>query len=124
MTLLLEQCHRAIVGVRGSDFVTTAASSPKSIAPALSEPIASPVEAATNDRQSEMLETIHQEVPEVAQSVTSEPVVSSALGGIAARIESLDDPNVDGQQLSAALMSLAQVLENADSDKQSAESLS
>jgi hypothetical protein len=71
-----------------------------------------------------MLETIHQEVPEVAQSVTSEPVVSSALGGIAARIESLDDPNVDGQQLSAALMSLAQVLENADSDKQSAESLS
>jgi PAS domain S-box-containing protein len=124
LTLLLEQCHRAIVGVRGSDFVTTAASSPKSIAPALSEPIASPVEAATNDRQSEMLETIHQEVPEVAQSVTSEPVVSSALGGIAARIESLDDPNVDGQQLSAALMSLAQVLENADSDKQSAESLS
>jgi PAS domain S-box-containing protein len=124
LTLLIEQCHRAIVGVHGSDSVTTATSSPESVVPAPSESIASPAEAVTNDRQSEMLETIHQEVPEVAQPVTSEHVVSSALGDIAARIESLNDPNVDGQQLSAALMSLAQVLGNANSDKQSADSLS
>jgi HPt (histidine-containing phosphotransfer) domain-containing protein len=122
LTLLIEQCHRAIVGVHGSDSVKVAASSPESVA---SEAIDSPVEAATEGRQNEMLESIHQEVPEVAQPVSIEPVVSSALGEIAARIESLNDPNVDGQQLSAALMSLAQVLGSTEnSDKQSAESLS
>ena len=65
-----------------------------------------------NEEQSATLETIHEQVSEVVQPAETPIAAGNPLGEIAAQLENLNDPNVDSQQLSAALMSLAQVLGN------------
>ena len=105
LSLLVEQCQRAIAGVRGSAPAVTETRR-ESLVPART--VAAPGRSPASDRQAEMLETIHQEVPELEPSASSGS--GSVLGDFAVRIENLNDPDVDSRQLAAALMSLARVL--------------
>ncbi len=122
LTVLVSECRRAIAGVRGSvasdpvvDSVSVAVPTGSGSAMASDEP-------AQSDKQRATLETIHQQIAEVAQPKVAD---GNALSSIAAQIERLNDPNVDSQQLSAALMSLAQVLGNTtNSNTQVADTVS
>lgn len=109
LTLLVDQCRCAIVGIRGQDAISFSTSSagetiqddPRSFA------------SGQDEEPSAMLEAIHEEVCEVAEETSLQSVGGNPLNNIAAQIENLNDSNIDGQQLSAALMSLAQVLGTA-----------
>ena len=112
LIVLVDECRRAIAGVRClgvADPVIDSVSS--TVATGRESDIASD-ERVQNEEQSATLETIHQVVPAVAQPTNRQPANENTLSEIVARIESLNDPNVDIQQLSAALMSLAHVLGN------------
>lgn len=110
LDLLIGQCRGAIVGVRGSESLVQTTNPVDGTVSAESDGPASSEATASNDEQSTMLETIHQEVPEVAQSPTIALASDNPLTGIAAQLEKLNGSDVDSQQLSAALKSLAQVL--------------
>ncbi|MDA0282606.1 MAG: ATP-binding protein [Planctomycetota bacterium] len=107
LMILVEQCKRAIFGVRG----------------AIGDPVAVvPTETTSIEVQRQVLESIHREVPDVCQAPVTDTTVGSSLGDIAARLGNLNDPNVDTQELSAILMSLARVLvSNAASPEQTTE---
>ncbi len=110
LDLLISQCRGAIAGVRGSESLSpTTKPVDATVATESGSPVSSE-ETATSDEQTTTLETIHQEVPEVAQSAVAELASDNPLADIAAQLEKLNDPDVDSQQLSAALKSLAQVL--------------
>lgn len=125
LTVLVAECRRAIVGVRGSIANDPVVDSVNSSVAAGSESAVSSTESVQNEEQSATLETIHEQVSEVVQPAQPQVAVGNPLGEIAAQIESLNDPNVDSQQLSAALMSLAQVLGNTtNSNTQVADNVS
>ena len=65
-----------------------------------------------NEEQSATLETIHEQVSKSVQSAENQAAVGNPLCKIAGEIDSLDDPDVDSQHFSAALMSLTSVLGN------------
>ncbi|MFT4554791.1 MAG: PAS domain S-box-containing protein [Planctomycetaceae bacterium] len=125
LDLLIGQCRGAIVGVRGSELLSEVEKPADATASTESEsPIPSEETVASGD-QSAMLETIHQEVPEVVQAPNTALSGGNPLTDIAAQLEKLNDPDVDRQQLSAALLSLAQVLGNtANSNAPATESVS
>lgn len=125
LTVLVAECRRAIVGVRGSIANDPVVDSVNSSVAAGFEGAAAVTESVQNVEQSATLETIHEQVSEVVQPAQPQVAVGNPLGAIAAQIESLNDPNVDSQQLSAALMSLAQVLGNTtNSNTQVADNVS
>ncbi len=112
LTVLVAECRRAIVGVRGSIGGDSAADSERSAVAVAPESAVASDEFVQNEEQSATLETIHEQVSEVLQPVETPIAAGNPLGEIAAQLKTLNDPNVDSQQLSAALMSLAQVLGN------------
>lgn len=143
LTLLIEQCHRAIVGVHGSEAEVVAVESESADQPASAaafseiatpfesvasespESVGSPTKVASNDAQTGILDSIHQEIPEISQLATSKSGSDSLLGDIAARLGKLNDPNVDTQELATALTSLAQVLGgNSNSLERTSDSVS
>ena len=120
LTLLVDRCRGAIVGVRGLESLNESVTSANVVTSCVSENPVEPKETVTSNEQNEMLETIHQEVSEVAQSSNAaRPTVGNSMSEIAAQLATLNDPNIDSQQLSAALMSLAQVLGTASKSSSS-----
>lgn len=125
LALLIGQCRSAIVGVRGSASLSQTTKPVDTTASTESDRSVSSEATAASDEQSTTLETIHQEVPEVAQPPITALTSNNPLTDIAAQLGKLNDPNVDSQQLSAALESLAQVLgTTANSNTLSTESVS
>ena len=125
LDLLIGQCRGAIVGIRGPESLSHTTKSVDATASTESDSPVSSGETAASNEQSATLETIHQEVPEIAQSPTIPLASDNPLTDIAAQLEKLNDADVDSQQLSAALKSLAQVLgTTADSNASSIESVS
>ena len=134
LTLLVEQCQRAIIGVRGSEpvvpvakpaIVQTAADS--DFQPNLTSDTAASTDPTTDEgQQNEVLESIHQEVPHITPPEALNAGVESVLGDIAARMQKLNDPEIDSQQLVTALMSLARALgstANSNPNEQTVDSL-
>ena len=125
LDLLIGQCRSAIVGVRGSESLSQTTKSVDATASAESDRPVPSQETAASDEQGTTLETIHQEVPEVAQSPVSALASDNPLTDIAAQLEKLNDSDVDSLQLSTALKSLAQVLgTTANSNASSTEPVS
>jgi hypothetical protein len=84
-----------------------------------------PEETVASGEPTATLETIHQEVPEVAQAPNTALPGGNPLTDFAAQLEKLNDPDVDSQQLPAALLSLAQVIgTTANSNAPATESVS
>jgi len=107
LTGLVDECRRAIVGVRGTIASGPVVDSARLAVAVDSESAVVSVGFVQDEEQSATRATVHQRVSEAVQSAVGNP-----LGKIAARIDSLDDPNVESQQLSAAWMSLTSVLGN------------
>ncbi|NQV27048.1 MAG: response regulator [Rhodopirellula sp.] len=124
LNLLVEQCHRAIAGIHGLERVSF---EPAPMAIADSTPsvaIAASRTAVPDDEQRHTLDAIYQEVPVATPPANSPEAAGSPLGELAACIARLNDPNVDSQQVSAALMSLAQALgDTANSERSTADFL-
>ena len=114
LALLVDQCRGAIAGVRGLESLKETADSVDVATVVATGKEVPAVESATSDNQNDLLESIHQDVPEVVHaSNAAGSAVGNPLSEIAAQLANLNDPNIDSQQLSATLMSLAQVLSNA-----------
>ena len=114
LALLVDQCRGAIAGVRGLESLKETADSVDVATVVATWKEVPAVESATSDNQNDLLESIHQDVPEVVHaSNAAGSAVGNPLSEIAAQLANLNDPNIDSQQLSATLMSLAQVLSNA-----------
>jgi PAS domain S-box-containing protein len=125
LDLLVGQCRGAIVGVRGLESLNQTAKPADVTAVTESESPIPPEETVASDEPTATLETIHQEVPKVAQAPNTALPGGNPLTDFAARLEKLNDPDVDSQQLSAALLSLAQVLgTTANSNAPATESVS
>ncbi len=120
LTLLVDQCRGAIAGVRGLESLKETVGPVDAAIVAAAGNQVPPEEPATSDRQNAMLESIHQNVPEIVHSSNAAgSAVGNPLREIAAQFANLNDPTIDSQQLSATLMSLAQVLSTASKSNSS-----
>jgi HPt (histidine-containing phosphotransfer) domain-containing protein len=125
LDLLVGQCRGAIVGVRGLESLNQTAKPADVTAVTESESPIPPEETVASGEPTATLETIHQEVPEVAQAPNTALPGGNPLTDFAAQLEKLNDPDVDSQQLPAALLSLAQVIgTTANSNAPATESVS